>query len=154
MRLVETIKGLSQPVHTISMFSASMSFMLSQYSATRYALSSSTIMSHRASLGGVEGQIPGSFFSRSNNLMASVTEIEQHVADRAGYSLETYRDMIADELWMTGTGAMEAKFIDSVVAVRCDESLSDYGPIKEVAIFIFKFKARFHKCLSFQPLSL
>lgn len=146
MHLVETIQGMRRPVDSISIFSASMSFMLSEYTRNRYAISWSTIMAHRASIGGIEGQIPGSFYSRINHIMAQITEIEEHVAARVGISLEEYRDSVENELWLTGTDAVSQHYMDKVITISCDSTLSDYGPPQTFKMFIFEFVARFHKC--------
>lgn len=146
MSIVELIKGLPRPVYSVSLFSASMSFMLSQYLQKRYVTSNAVLMAHRATLGGVEGQIPGSFFSRANFILSSVTAIERTVADRAGITLEAYRDMAANELWIDGTEAVSLKFADKVVKVACDSSLQGAGATQTISAFMFTLKVTWHKC--------
>lgn len=146
MHLVETIQGLRRPVDSISIFSASMSFMLASYTRTRYVLDSATLMAHRASLGGVEGQIPGSFFSRANDVLNHITEMEIHAASRAGQTLEEYRIAVADELWLTGNAAIKQGHADKVTKISCDQSLTGLGPVTHFRMFIFDITVQFHKC--------
>jgi len=153
--LIETAKGLGARVHTISMFSASMSFITSQGLGKRYAMSSSTLMSHRAFAGGLEGQVPGSLLSQVNGLMADIWEIEEMVSKRAGISHDTYGNLIQDELWMTGNVAKKMGFVDEVVHIRCGKSLNgDAEPI-ELKMLIFDLSVVFPKCpLLEQPSSI
>lgn len=145
-RLIETMQSLGRPVHSISLFSASMAFIISQYTNTRYVMNNSVMMSHRASLGGVEGQIPGNFFTRANFIMSQVTELEEDISKRAGYSMEEYRNLVENELWLTGSDAVNQHWADKKVKVRCDVSLSGYSDPIEVKVFIFTFKVQFPKC--------
>jgi ATP-dependent Clp protease, protease subunit len=153
--LIDTANALGVKVHTISMFSASMSFITSQGLGQRYALPSSTIMSHRAFAGGLEGQVPGSLLSQVNGLMADVWEIEEMVSARSGMSHDTYSNLIRDELWMTGNLAKKMGFMDDVVHIKCAKSLDgDADPI-ELKMMIFELSVVFPKCpLLEQPSSV
>lgn len=144
--IIETAKGIPNPIHTVSLFSASMSFILSQRLGTRYVLDSTTMMSHRASAGGLEGQLPGSLVTRTLAVLNEVTELEQMVATRAGLKLDVYQRLIADEMWITGRAAMNTRFADRLVSVRCDKTMN--GPGKEHVIDLVFLRARvtFHKC--------
>lgn len=154
-RLIETIKGLPQKVHTVSLFSASMSFIFSQYLDNRYVLENSKLMAHRATAGGIEGQVPGSLLSRTMDLLADVTRIEATVANRAKLPLSNYRELVRDELWMGGEAAVELKFADKVVRVRCDKSLQGPGASQIFDAFVFKLRVVFSKCpLITTPLSV
>lgn len=154
MKLIETAKGLRQPVNTLSMFSASMSFITSQYLGTRYAMGNSTLMSHRAYLGGVEGQIPGSFISRTNHILDALVGVDKFVANRAGLTLEGYEKAISNELWLDGKGAVDMKLADKVVRVRCDSTLQGPGVAQRMQVMMFTIKITYHKCpLITEPLS-
>lgn len=139
--IIETAKGLPQKVHTISNFSASMSFIISQLLDDRLVLDSATLMSHRA-YGGVEGEIPGSIVYRLVGLLEYLTRIDNKVAKRAGMALADYRKLTQDELWMDSFKAKTLKFADETVVVRCDSSLQgtfkqqfSFGPIQIEATF-------------------
>lgn len=145
-RLIETAKGLPQSINTLSLFSASMSFQISQALGQRYVMDNSTLMSHRAFLGGVEGQIPGSFVTRTNYILNDLIANDTAVAKRAGITLIEYQKKIADELWMHGNEAVEAKFADKLVRVRCDSSLQGPGEVEVMQIMFFRIKLIYHKC--------
>lgn len=155
MKLIETAKGLKQEVATLSMFSASMSFITSQYLGKRYVMKNSTLMSHRAYLAGVEGQIPGSFLSRTNSILEVLIGNDQFIASRAGMDLEGYEKIIANELWMDGKRSVDMKFADKLVRVRCDSSLQGPGKVKKIDILTFTISITYHKCpLVTEPLSI
>lgn len=144
--IFETAKGLPQKVNTVSLFSASMSFILSQNLNDRYVLGSTTMMSHRATAGGLEGQLPGSLLTRTLSVLANITELEQQIADRNGYKLADYQKLIADELWMTGQQAVNLRFADRIVNIRCDKSMDGPGRVEIFDLVMFRAKVTFHKC--------
>ena len=146
IRLIDTAKGLGRPIHTVSMFSASMSFIISQYLGTRYVLKSSTLMSHRAFLGGIQGFIPGSFLARTNAVLSQVQDISSDIAKRAKMSMELYQTLIANELWMTGEQAIRLGFADKLVRINCDKTLQGYGKEQTLSFFGSDFKILFPKC--------
>ena len=155
-KIIETAKGLSNPIHTITIFSASMSFIISQYLQDRLILETGMMMSHRAYAGGLEGQVPGNLVTRTLSLLNSIVQIDKDIAARSGYTTETYQELIRDELWMRGQSAIAAKFADEVVAIRCGNDL--HGPGKEQSINvmgIFTIKVVFDKCpLITAPISI
>lgn len=153
--LIETAKGSGARVHTISIFSASMSFIISQALDTRYALASSTLMSHRAFSAGLAGHLPGSLLSQLNGMLFDIWEIESMVAARAKYSPEDYAELIRDELWITGSVAKNMRFIDEVVTLRCDKSLNGDADPVSINVEIFNLSVVFPKCpLLEQPTSV
>lgn len=144
--IIALVKGLGRPVHTISLFSASMSFIISQYLDTRYVLENSTLMSHQASVNGIGGNIPGSAVARINHYLTEVMDLSKFVANRAHIGLPAYLTSIAPELWMTGQEALQMGYADKMVNVRCDRSLQEMGEEQDIDVFIFKVKVAFHKC--------
>lgn len=152
--IIETAKGLDHQVDTISIFSASMSFILSQYMGKRYVLDSGVMMSHRASANGLSGQIPGNLVTRVLGLLTSLGQIDAHVASRAGMRTPAYQALIANELWMRGQRAVDLKFADEVVTVTCDESLQGGEEPQLVDTGFFLVKVVWAKCpLITEPLS-
>lgn len=146
LKIIEVAKSLPRPVHTISLFNASMGFIISQYLDDRYVLESTTMMSHRAFIGGMKGEFPGSFISRFLALGDQLTRINSKVAARAKMSLNPYLDLIRNELWMGPEQAIQLKFADKQVTLQCDNSLLGYGEPEEVNLGIFTIKVKFHKC--------
>lgn len=145
-RIIETVNGLSHRVDTISIFSASMSFIISQYLGKRYVLESGTMMSHRAYAEGLSGQVPGNLITRAMELLTSITQVDQHIANRAGMKVKDYQDFIRDEAWMRGPDAVSRGFADSVARVKCDESLQGTTAPQTMQVFIFTVKVTWYKC--------
>lgn len=146
LKIIEVAKSLPRPVHTVSLFNASMGFIISQNLGDRYVISSSTMMSHRATVGNITGTFPGSFISRVQATAAQLMKINSDVAERAGMSLEQYMGMIANELWMNTDDAVKYKFADKVVTLRCDKSLRGPGSPRELDLGLFSVRVRFNKC--------
>lgn len=146
LELIELIKGLPQKVSTISLFSASMGFILSQYLGDRYVLENSSLMSHRAYVEGMQGSVPGTLNTRVNFVNEQLKDVEKAVAKRAGYPLNVYQDMIANELWLSGPDSVKLNFADKVVTARCDKSLRGSGSTRTVRLFIFQAKITYDKC--------
>jgi len=145
-KIINTAQGLPQKVHTISFFSASMSFQISQNLGTRYVVADSELMSHRAAVGGVQGNIPGNAFTRLYSLLEMVTRLDEIVAKRAGLDLEMYQKMVVDELWMGAQQSIDLHFADKQVRVQCDKSLRGYGPTQNFSFFLGTIHVKFHKC--------
>jgi ATP-dependent Clp protease protease subunit len=122
-QLISTIKATGRPVHTVSLFAASMGFNIVQRLDTRYVLSSGTLMAHRATVGGLEGQIPGNFLTRVANILSTVTGMEKQNAARLGISFEEYTTLVKDEYWVTGEEAVKQNAADKVAQIKCDSSL-------------------------------
>lgn len=144
--IIETAKGTGAIIHTISMFSASMSFIISQYLGDRLVMSSSMLMTHRATVSGVSGQIPGSLLSRTFGLLMETLEIDQHIAARSGMPLPEYQFNTANELWMTGKLAVDKHFADELVKVRCDKSLEGTSAPETINLGFLSVDVSFHKC--------
>lgn len=154
-RIIETAKGLRSPVHTITVFSASMSFIISQYLGKRYILESGTMMSHHASAGGLSGQVPGNLITRAMALLNSIQAIETKVAARAHLSLKQYQAMIDNEMWLEGQAAVKEGFADSIATVTCDPSLNKPGESQTMQVFGIPVKVTWHACpLIAEPLAV
>lgn len=155
LKLINTAQGLPQRVDTISEFSASMSFIISQELGNRYVMQDSTMMSHHATISGVGGEIPGTLLARTNYLLDLINNISKRIATRAGMSIDNYNHLIQNELWMTADEAVMYKFADKIVKVRCGKDLR--GPADPVTVHLGFGDAAvtFHKCpLISEPLSI
>jgi ATP-dependent protease ClpP protease subunit len=154
-KIIETAQGIPQLVHTITLFSASMSFIISQYLDKRYILESGQMMSHRAYAEGLSGQVPGNLVTRTLGLLSSLEQVDEHVAKRAGLDTKAYQELIRDELWMRGSKAIDLKFADEVTRIRCAKSLNGPGEAKSLRVMMFDVKVVWHKCpLISEPLSV
>lgn len=129
LEMLEALKGLNRPVDTVTSFGASMAFQTVQNLGKRYITQSGVLMSHRAA-GGFEGsfggQKPSQIDSRKNFWEQRLLEMDQKTVERTNgkQTLESYQKAYADEMWVTGTQAVEGGYADEVVTVSCDESLS------------------------------
>lgn len=154
-RIIETAHGIPQKVHTVSLFSASMSFIISQYLGNRYITESGVMMSHRAYAGGIEGQIPGNLITRTLFTLAQIVAVDAFVAKRAGIPTKQYQDLIANELWMGPVEAESLRMADKTVRIRCDSSLRGPAAPVKLQVFIFNVELTYHKCpLITEPLSI
>jgi ATP-dependent Clp protease protease subunit len=59
LAFIDNIKSLGRPVHTITIFAASMGYQIVQELGIRYITPSGTLMSHRGAISGISGQVPG-----------------------------------------------------------------------------------------------
>lgn len=154
-KIIETARGIPQQVHTISIFSASMSFIISQYLDKRYILDAGQMMSHRAYAEGLSGQVPGNLVTRTLGLLSNLQQVDEHVAKRAGMATLAYEELVRDELWMRGEKAVGLKFADEVTSIRCAKSLNGPGDPKNLRIMMFDVKVVFHRCpLITEPVSV
>lgn len=121
---IDTAKALNKNIHTITVFSASMSYQTVQALGKRYILPSGTLMSHRGYASGLSGQVPGELNARVDMLLSMVTQMEKVSAERVGITLKEYKKEIRDELWLIGEDAVKQGHADEVVLAKCDKSLS------------------------------
>ena len=151
---IDTVRSLNKNVHTITVFSASKAYHTDQGLGKRYILPSGMLMSHRAYAGGLDGQFPGELNSRIKMLMESTEELDKVAANRVGISLVDYKKLIHDELWLTGSKAVELKHADEVVQAVCDKSLSGTN-VQEIRSFFGIIHVEFSNCpLITGPLSV
>lgn len=128
LELLEALNGLDRPIHTVTMFSASMGFQIVQGLSDRLILKNGVLMSHRAA-----GQISGSFGGQKPSQMESrysfwynrLQELDQQTVKRSNgkQTLESYQKAYADELWLTGQQSLDGGYADKIVTVKCDSTL-------------------------------
>ena len=119
---ISFVKGLDCKVHTVTMFAASMAYIIAERLDNRYALESSIYMSHRMKMG-MAGQVPGEFVTRYLFYKSIGDEINKKIADRVGISVDEYVKQTYDELWLTGQQAVDKNHADKLVTVSCDNTL-------------------------------
>lgn len=144
-RLYDTLNALPCQFNTVTVFAASMGYQTVQQLGKRYIMPSSTLMSHRASVRGLSGEVGGELDQILNLIKTNVEEMEIIAAKRAGITLEKYKEEIRDELWLTGTNAVKTGHADQLVFVRCDESLLGTS-LQRVQTFFGAFDVEFSNC--------
>lgn len=116
-------KSLPQKIKPISIFAASMGYHMFQSFDERIMLPSGTIMSHRVSLSGLSGQVPGELVTRLNAIISTSNQMDEVAAKRVGLSVKAYQALIHDELWLNGADAVSTGHADRLANVRCSETL-------------------------------
>lgn len=119
------VKTLNRPIHTVTMFAASMGFQTVQQLGNRYILQNGVLMAHQAATGGLGGEF-SRIQSRFDIWVRRVEEMDRHTATRTKgkYTYEQFTYAYQNELWLTGTEAVREGFADEVVVAKCDNSLS------------------------------
>lgn len=143
--LIDTIKAMPQKVKTLTIFSASMGFQFVQNFDDRLIIPSGILMSHRASVQGLGGEINGELDVRLNSIKRRIRYLDTIASKRMGMSLEKYEDLISDEYWSHGFEAVSEKAADKMVLARCDESLSGTSD-KEIRTFFGKVNVTLSNC--------
>lgn len=128
LEMIEALSGSSRTISTVSLFSASMGFQVVQNLGERLILKNGVLMSHRAKgefSGEFGGQSPSQIDNRYKLWLTRIKELDEQTVSRTNgkQTLESYQKAYANELWLTGTQAVEQGYADRIVEVRCDSSL-------------------------------
>jgi len=146
---IDTAKAIPQKVKTITLFSASMAYHMVQNLDERIITPSGTLMSHRARLGGMGGEIgsdgKGEYLTRTNWILRQLKIMDSKVAKRLKMPLKKYQDLIRDEYWVDGSDAVVEKSADRVALVRCGKDLKG-TEIVTISSFFGSIDAHFSKC--------
>jgi ATP-dependent protease ClpP protease subunit len=126
---IDSINSLKRPVHTITLFAASMGFQIAQNLDRRYITRFGTLMSHRARLAGLGGQMDGELESRYNMLKKVVHYLDLVASKRLKMPLKDYKEKINPELWIHGFESVGKNAADEMVGLKCGSSMS--GVIEE-----------------------
>ena len=128
LELIEFTKGVNRPIHTVTLFAASMGFQIAQNLGDRYILQYGVLMSHKAS-GGFDGEFGGEasqLDSRYGLWLRRLKEMDTKTVERTNgkKTLKQYQSEYDNELWLNGKEAVENGYADEVVTVRCSSDLS------------------------------
>lgn len=145
MTLIDTVKALPQKVNTLTIFAASMAYQTVQNLGTRYILPSGILMSHRAYLSGVGGQLNGELETRIAFYKDLIDSIDVFTAKRVGLSFKDYQTLIINEYWAGSAKAIKDKHADKIVVAKCSQSLmATYN--ETVRTFFGRFTLKYSKC--------
>ena len=159
LELIDFLKGLHRPIHTITLFAASMGFQIAQQLGDRYIIKFGTLMSHKA-----RGAIQGEFGDRMSQIdsryghwLNIVYMLDMATVKRTNgkQTLESYRAQYQNELWMTGDISVKGGYADSVVQVSCDSGLYLKNRILHVDYMGLNLEVTFSGCpMILSPISI
>lgn len=128
LEMMESLRGLDRPVHTVTLFAASMAWQLVQNLDRRFILRHGVMMSHQASGGfsGTFGGGGGHIDARFGLWMDRLNEMDEQTVKRTNgkQTLASYQRAYSQELWRTGSKSVVDGYSDAVAVVKCDASLS------------------------------
>lgn len=129
LEMIEALKGLGRPVHTVTTFGASMAWQTVQNLGERYVLKSGILMSHRAAgqfSGSFGGTAPSQLDSRVRLWTQITKEMDEATVARTNgkQTMESYQKAYSPELWVTGQEAVNQGYADAVVKVKCGKDLT------------------------------
>lgn len=140
MDMIQALKGLRRPVHTVTIMSASMAFQTVQQMGTRYVLDTGVLMSHRA-MGGMSGEIGGRQPSSIRNRIGLIEDImnkfdEDTVARTNGkQTMESYQTSYTAELWLLGARAVREGYADKLAVLSCSSNMGKETKVLKTALF-------------------
>jgi len=150
LELIEFLEGLNRPVHTITLFSASMGFQTVQHLGKRYILKYGVLMSHKAR-GSFSGEFGGGMSqldSRYRLWLRRVDLMDKQTVSRTSkkQTLTSYRAAYTPELWLNGAEAVEQGYADEVVTLKCGLSLEGLKDPTVEDFGFFNIEIQWAKC--------
>lgn len=150
LELFEFVKGLNRPVHTLTIFAASMGFQTVQSLGDRYILKYGVLMSHKAR-GGFQGEFGGGLSqldSRYGMWLKRIDMLDKVTVARTGgkQTLQSYRASYDNELWLNGPEAVLKGYADFVATVSCDVTLTSKEITQVYDLGFFRLNVTFSGC--------
>jgi ATP-dependent Clp protease protease subunit len=147
LELIEFLRSLNRPVHTITIFAASMGWQISQHLGNRYILNYGVLMSHKAS-GGFSGEFPGQLDNRRNFWGRRLYQMDIVTVKRTRgkQTMKSYLAAYENELWVGGTDAVKLGYSDKVVKMNCSKELAQSRENITIMSFFGEFKLEFSGC--------
>lgn len=152
LELIEFFNGLNRPVHTVTLFAASMGFQTVQgIKGSRYITKYGTLMAHKPR-GGFIGEFPGQIDSRLGYYLKRINELDETVVKRSNgkyKDIKEWQAVYANEHWVDGFNAINEGLVDSIVSLKCDHSLNG-NAVVPYHFFGFTIMVTFSKCPAIQ----
>ena len=150
LNLIESLKPVNN-IETITLFAASMaSGIVEALPGKRHVLETGTYMFHRAR-GGVNGQFEdGELESRLNFYKKMVRKMEQDNADRMKMSLDRYKQLVINELWIFGKDSVAQGAADEVSTITCTNTLINTRTVETFNYYGLQFQVEFSACPLFK----
>lgn len=149
LELIEGLKGINRPIHTVTLFAASMGWQLVQHLGDRYILKYGVLMSHKA-----RGQFSGEFGGGASQMDAryglwlkrvAIMDKQTVKRTKGKKTLRQYRSDYDNELWVSGEEAVFNGYADEVVTIKCSSDLNGTQQ-KSIVFFGMKFELEVSKC--------
>jgi ATP-dependent protease ClpP protease subunit len=124
IEMINNLKSLKRPVHTITILAASMAFHTVQALGTRYIIPMGTLMQHKAK-GGLYGEFPdGNLDSQFKYWSERIRALELVTATRAHYPAKALTAKFDNEYWCNAKDCIKERFADKYATAECDASLA------------------------------
>lgn len=149
LELIEFLGGLNRPIHTVTLFSASMGFQTVQHLGQRYIMKYGVLMSHKArgsfygEFGGGISQLDSRYQLWVRRMMLMDLQTVKRTKKKQTY--KSYTTAYTPELWLNGQEAVDKGYADEVVTIKCDISLRGFKEKTERYGF-FGIKIKWSKC--------
>lgn len=121
--MIEFMKYSGKKFNCVAKFAASAAFSIFQFCDKRFMLPYSGVqMSHNAS-GGFRGDLR-TVEAQLKMWSSIINKVESEIANKIGMSLEKYRTLIANELWINFSAALKYNMVDEAAFVTCSPKLA------------------------------
>lgn len=138
-------------LHTISIFAASMASAIAQELPGDRLVTENGIMMYHKAAAGIEGTVEtGTMESQLYIIKRRVLLLEQANASRMNMSLDNYKALIANELWLDAGDSLRYRSADKVVDIECSSALMKQRSTQTFASFFGVFKVEFSSCPLFR----
>lgn len=143
--LLQAIAASNKKIRCVASFAASMAFITLQACPERIVMSNSIAMQHVATVGLGAMQIPNltSFF---NLWTRYVGMLEDATSKRMKLTVDKYRDLVRNDLWLIGGESVKANVADRVENVVCSPEMYAKTFWEEVKVFIWTINLEWSYC--------